>query len=141
MQHVVLVHFFQAERHFVETVPAKVFRVVARVIYADFVHGALVHQLQHNEHVVIVVIKLDASDKLSAIEVGQQAGLLYDRAELLILHILDLLHRKEMAVTPSFYLFYRPIVASSDIVQELVDFAGVLSPDFDRFVEQWFNLF
>ena len=60
MQHVVLVHLFQAEGHFVQAVPAEVLGVLQVELSDNVCERALLHVLEHDEKVFPVVVKVDA---------------------------------------------------------------------------------
>ena len=65
MEHVVVVHFLQAEGDLEQAVATEVLRVLALV--ADLGHGALVHILEDDGNILSVVVHLDAFDQLVAV--------------------------------------------------------------------------
>ena len=140
MEHILLVHLFEAEDGFVYDILAEVFTVPPEAAPYHVRQRAAVHELQDQVGRTLALEKIDAPDELIAVNKRDETCLVDQVLPILVAHIPQPLHREHFLVKLASDLVYFGLAAYIQLLADHVLLSQTVKLQRQRFLHQVVNL-
>ena len=116
MNYVIFVHLLEAEGDFVEREAAEILRILTRACSAYSIHGALIHDIEDDVNLTIVVVHGNAIYQFIAVEICVHPGLHHDFFYVFLLQVLQNFKREFLFVRSALDFIDRRLAALTELL-------------------------
>ena len=140
MDHILLVHMFEAEDGLVYDILAEAFTVHPEATLYHVRQRASIHELEDQVGRSLTLKQIDAPDELIAVEKRDETRLVDQVLPIIVAHIPQPLHRKHLLVKLARHLVYFSLPAYIQLLTNHVLIPQTVQLQRQRFLDQVVNL-